>query len=136
MPKLLRIVLLAAMLLSSCGSGEIRPVDIDAGDMCSFCRMAISEKQFAAEIIETGGEVHKFDDIGCMLRYKEAAGDKLDPAATFVTDHGSKTWIRAEDAFFVRSTSIKTPMASGIAAYSSAKEPGAEVLRFEELAVK
>lgn len=136
MPRLLRIALLAAMFLSSCVSGEIRPVDIDAGDMCSFCRMAISERQFAAEIIETGGEVHKFDDIGCMLRYKEAAGNKLDPAATFVTDHDSKNWIRAEDAFFVRSSSIKTPMASGIAAYSSATGPGAEVIRFDQLAVK
>ena len=136
MLKVFSRIFLSAVLLAACTAGEVKPVDIDAGDMCSFCRMAISEKQFAAEIINDEGTALKFDDIGCMLRYKEASAASVKIAGTFVTDLETKKWIRAEDASFVRSQTIKTPMGSGIVAYSSAEKAGADSVRFAALTAK
>ena len=136
MPKVFRKLLFLTTLLAACSSGEIAPVPIEAGDMCSNCRMAISERQFASEIIEQSEKVHKFDDIGCLLKFKEKMGDTLDPAAIFVTGVSSREWVRAEKAFFVRSANFKTPMGSGIVAYSNASEAGAEALNFEQLTVR
>lgn len=95
--------------------------------------MAISEKQFAAEIIKNDETVLKFDDIKCMLRYQERSEDKQKLAATFVTDYVSKEWIKAEDAFYVRSETIKTPMGGGIIAYRDKGQIQGESVRFADL---
>lgn len=94
-----------------CGPTEIQPVDIYPEDMCSHCRMAISDQRFAAEIITVSDEVFKFDDLGCMERFKEKSGS-LKIAATFVMDYETKNWIPCERSTIVQ-TSIKTPMSSG-----------------------
>lgn len=134
MPRRIKAICAAlVLLLAACSSGEIQPVAIEDSDMCSFCRMAISEKRFAAEIIDIDEKVYKFDDIGCMLRYKQASGDKLKPAAEFVTDYDSRDWIRAEKAFYTRSATIKTPMGSNIVAYSDEQKAGPESLHFDQL---
>ena len=121
------------VLLIACASGEIKPVPIESSDMCSFCKMAISEKQFAAEIITADEAVLKFDDVGCLLSYRAAAGDKLKAAAIFVTDYETRQWRKAEEAFFARSKTIKTPMGSGIVAYADRSKAGNEGLSFGEL---
>lgn len=123
-------VLLIVALAFACAT-NFNAVDIENGDMCSFCRMAISEKQFAAEIVTKDESVLKFDDIGCMLRYRKTKGANLDAAAIYVADSETKKWIKAEDAFFIRSTTVKTPMGGGIIAFSSADREGA--LRFSDL---
>jgi copper chaperone NosL len=109
-------------------------VEIDSSDVCARCKMAISEKRFVAELYEADGTLHKFDEIGCMLR----SGKK--PAATFVADYDNRTWLDGRQAFYVESKSIQTPMSGGIIAVGdraraeqhAAQFPG-RVLTFEEL---
>ena len=132
MRKVPRVFSFLVVLLSACASSEIRPVPIEASDACSFCKMSISQKQFAAEIIAEDEKVLKFDDIGCLLRYRERAGDQLKPAAIFVTDHDSRQWLRAQEAFFVK-TELKTPMGSGIVAYADKSKAGEGSMKFEDL---
>jgi len=133
MRSLRRIFSLSLFFLIACAAGQVGPVPIEDGDACSFCRMAISEKQFAAEIIKTDETVLKFDDIACMLRYQERSEDKSKPAAIFVTDYPSKEWIKAEDAFYTRSETIKTPMGGGIISFRDKANIQGGSLRFEEL---
>lgn len=128
-----RTLSLLLFFLVACAAGQISPVPIEDGDACSFCRMAISERQFAGEIIKTDESVLKFDDIKCMLRYQQKAEDRSKPAAIFVTDYASKEWVKAEDAFFTRSETIKTPMGGGIIAFRDKAQIQGESLRFEEL---
>jgi copper chaperone NosL len=121
----------------ACRPGPPKPVDIDPDDMCAFCRMAISQKQFAAEIIDGKGSAQKFDDIGCMLRYREH--QKTTPAAVFVVDYRTRKWLDGASAYFIRSDRLQTPMGGGIAAFANAdsarREFNAPVLRFAELRV-
>ncbi|MBX3282858.1 MAG: nitrous oxide reductase accessory protein NosL [Acidobacteria bacterium] len=133
MQRLHRIVSLSLFFLAACAAGQVGPVPIDDGDACSFCRMAISERQFAAEIIKNDETVLKFDDIACLLRYRERSEDKTKPAAIFVTDYDTKDWVKAEDAFFMRSETIKTPMGGGILAYRDKAKIQGQSLRFEDL---
>ena len=106
--------------------------------MCAYCRMAISQKQFAAEALDPDREPLKFDDIGCMLRYRARAEQK--PAAVFVVDYETRQWIAADNASFVRGSRIATPMGGGILAFgdrsraeAAARELGGEVLPFARL---
>ena len=134
MRRRLKRFLFLLILLPACASG-IQPVPIEASDMCSFCKMAISEKQFAAEIITENEEVLKFDDIGCLLRYRQRVGDQPKAAAIFFVDYETQNWIKAENAFFVKSKTIKTPMGSGIVAFADKAKAGSESLRFDALSV-
>src|SRR5690349_989632 len=102
-------------LLTACRSHSPQPVDIEASDMCSRCRMAISQRQFAAEVLDTGENAAKFDDIGCLLRYLSSSEQK--PAAVFVVDYGNRQWVNANAAFFVRNSKVATPMNGGILAF-------------------
>ena len=119
----------------ACRSGPPRPVEIDADDMCAFCRMAISQKQFAAEIIDRSGNVQKFDDIGCLLRYRER--QQTTPAAVFVVDYRTRHWLDANAAYFIHSDRLQTPMDGRFAAFAdperARREFNAPVLRFAEL---
>jgi len=116
--------LAAIMILAGgCGTKEIRPVDIFPEDNCTQCRMAISDERFASEIIDQNAEVVKFDDLGCMLKYRARHAD-LKITAIFLKDYGTKQWTRYERAAIVE-TSVETPMGSGKVAFSDAEKASA-----------
>jgi copper chaperone NosL len=115
--KAIGFLIFAGLLLAACRTSEPRPVDILPEDMCAFCRMAISEKQYAAQFMRRDGGVFKFDDIGCMLNFVKAGGDQGEIIAFFVVDFETRQWTRGESAFYVVSAEFKTPMSHGVAAF-------------------
>jgi copper chaperone NosL len=109
-----------AFLVASCGPQKIQPVEIFPEDNCSNCRMAVSDKSFASEIITEQNEVLKFDDLSCLESYrKKNASVKI--RAIFVTDYDTRNWLPFEKSIIVK-TGIDTPMGSGkIAVKDSAR---------------
>lgn len=104
-------------MLTACGSSQPQPVAIDtANDTCAHCRMIVSDRRLAAEIVAAGEEPKVFDDIGCLRDY--VAGHTLVPRARiFVADHRTGAWVPAAEAVYTRSAELATPMASGILAH-------------------
>jgi copper chaperone NosL len=129
------------LLLGACGTAEEpKPVAIEAQDVCGFCKMAISEKRYAAEFIDQDGVAFKFDDIACMFHYVKDQQKKGSITAFFVVDFKSQAWLKAEEVRYVRSPEFKTPMSGGIAAFkekSGADDPAVQyhgkLLSFSEL---
>lgn len=105
------------LLTAACQTTKIEPVALAPEDMCSYCRMAISEKQYAAEVIDSDGQAFKFDDIGCMVNFMEGKKNKAPIAAYFVIDFDKREWIKGEDAYYVRAAEVNTPMDGGIIAF-------------------
>lgn len=102
--------------------------------------MAISDKRYAAEFLDRDGEPVKFDDIGCMLRYRRRLADKDAITTFFVVDFDSRRWLQAATAHYVRSPEFDTPMGSGLVAYGDATRAGGAaaahhgaLLRFTDL---
>lgn len=112
-----------AFLVAGCERDmALLPPEIRYGeDMCAACGMIVSDDRFAAALIrdtEARRETLVFDDIGCLFLYrKNAASEEV--LAEFVRDADGAGWLELADGFFVHSTSIETPMAFGIAAYTS-----------------
>lgn len=96
------------LILWGCGKPSLQPVEIEPTDMCSFCRMAVSEMRYAAEIVDRDEIAYKFDDIGCMLRFLRE--HKINGAAVFVRDYDGSGWMSAYQAQYVRSDAIPSPM--------------------------
>jgi len=116
---------LSFLFLASCQKNATEPVAIAPEDTCRYCKMAISEKRYAAEFIDRDGGVFKFDDIGCLINFIKDQQNKDQIAAYFVIDFEERQWIKAADAYFVRSSEFKTPMSGSIVAFKD--EAKAEV---------
>jgi copper chaperone NosL len=115
------LAIFCTLLTLGCQSADT-PVPINKDvDMCEYCRMTIGGFHYAAEIIEKR-KAHKFDDIGCMLAYAQA--NKLSPenARFWVMDFDNSTWIKGEEAYFIISPEIHTPMGYGIVAFKDANK--------------
>lgn len=139
-------LLVAGALLAACqgGGDPLAPPDIAYGeDVCDQCGMIISDERFAAAaIVETAPgqtEARRFDDIGDMLAYREA-NPEVDVRRWWVHDHDSLAWIDAQEATYVQSEAIGSPMGFGLAAFADAAaaeaklaEWGGETLDFEAL---
>jgi copper chaperone NosL len=112
-------VLLACFMIALCScqsTAELKPTDITSSDTCTFCKMPIEQVQYAAEFITKDGFTRKFDDIGCMVKHAEKV-KKTSIAAFYVMDYANKQWVKGEEAQFVQSEKIQTPMNSGLIAF-------------------
>ena len=113
-------------LLAGCRSDMAQPVDVDPiHDWCAQCRMVASDPRLAAEIVAPGAEPLIFDDIGCLRDYLGATPVSTD-AIVYVADHRTGQWVRAEDALFMRSATLSTPMGSAIIAHSDLASKNAD----------
>lgn len=125
----LAVVLICSLfLIANCQKHAIAPVALAPEDTCGYCRMAISETQYAAELIDGDGQASKFDDIGCMANFLKK--NKAKPVAYFVMDFNERQWIKAEDAFYLRSSELSTPMNGGLIAFKTEAKALEAVAKF------
>ena len=116
-----------AALLSACGKSGwpegMAEIKWDR-DTCTRCRMAISDRRFAAQV--RGGpkdQVFKFDDIGCVVFWlKEQAWGNDANVRLWVANAASKpdqlTWLDPLQAHYVAGKT--SPMGYNFAAYGQA----------------
>jgi copper chaperone NosL len=123
MKSLIILSLIVLFTLSACQS-QIdldQPPDIRYGeDICEECNMIISEPRFAAAYYTGDGDARIFDDIGGMAIHH--AEHQEDAAQFWVHDYKTETWIIADQAYFVMSDNLQTPMGHGVVAFSERKQ--------------
>jgi copper chaperone NosL len=110
-------VSLALVIVAACAR-QVEPAPLDANNtQCRFCRMAVSDVHFAAQIAAAGAEPIFFDDLGCLRDFLKQNG--AGPGAVaFVADHRTGAWVRAADAVFTRPPNLSTPMGGGMIAHA------------------
>lgn len=119
-----RLAVAIVLVLYSCAcTRELAPVDASQSDACTFCRMAVSDTHFAAEVVARGEEPRFFDDIGCLAGWLKDARAP-DGAIAFVADHRTARWVRAETAVYTKAARLSTPMGSSIIAHADAASRG------------
>lgn len=105
------------VFVTACG-GTPKAVAIEKGDVCAYCNMAIKDDQFATEIILENKKVLKFDDIGCMMKWKKENSDKK-IAVQYVRDYKTKAWVNYDKAAYVYAPGVKTPMAYSVLSFKN-----------------
>lgn len=137
--KLTTLLIGIVILISSCNQKvtyEARDINFDR-DVCYVCLMGLTDQRYNAQSINEFGEVHWYDDIGCLA-------EEMKDTETWNTWKGNKVkfwigdaskendpsnWIDAEKAFF--DYGKHTPMGYGYSAY--AQKPDSEAIyTFEE----
>jgi copper chaperone NosL len=114
-----RISIILLVLLFAC---KPEPEALQYGhDACQTCKMTLVDKKFGAELVTAKGKVYKFDDVNCMAGFMNS-GYLNDETISYklITDYTQPgKLIPAEEAFYLKSDNIRSPMASGIAAFES-----------------
>ena len=125
----------AGALLAACAAGPQGPPAVRWGtDVCSHCHMILGEERFAAVARGDSGEELRFDDLGCMLRWREgrdAAGWQV-----WAHDAGGPGWLAAPDAWYSLDVGLAKPMGSGLQGWSTreaAASRGGEVFSWSQL---
>ncbi|MEZ4965771.1 MAG: nitrous oxide reductase accessory protein NosL [Saprospiraceae bacterium] len=107
------------VLFGQCSAGP-RPINYGT-DACAFCKMMLMDQHFGAEVLTKKGKIYVLDDINCLVSFQKKGG--LAPeeiAGVFVIDYAHpNTLLEADRAFYIQSEQLKSPMASGVAAFAS-----------------
>ena len=137
MKKLIFLVIALGALIS-CNKG---PKEIAYGEQeCHFCRMTIVDKQYAAQIVNGKGKSYNFDAAECMINYTKGI-DKDKVSLQLVTDYNNpENLIEVENATFIISAEMPSPMGANLTAVSSMeeadlllKDKSGEIYNWEEL---
>ena len=89
-------------------------------ERCSACGMDINQSQFKTRIEKTNGKMAHFGSVECMVNYVQTK-DKQQFKALLVTDFSTGEEIIAEEAYFLKSDKVPSPMGANLSAYASRK---------------
>jgi len=90
-------------------------------DVCAQCQMKVTSPLYAAQLTLEDGAVF-FDDIGCLVQYERQGKAKgLDIHARFVRTADGKAWVALDDAVWVSTKAVRTPMGYGFHAFADRK---------------
>jgi len=127
-----RRTLIKGLLALPLGFGALQPAlaaprPLRVGvDVCPYCNMAILDARYAAQMITSTGKVYNYDDVGCLLDHLLGyGGPKVSPKELYVADFtasGRKEarFIPVNQAHFLFSERIRTPMGTGLLAFGTA----------------
>jgi copper chaperone NosL len=115
-----RRLALALLIVIGCGGRAVTPAPLDTrNENCRWCRMAVSDARFAAQLVAPGVEAMFFDDIGCLANYLQKSKDRPMGLTAFVADHKTKQWVDARHAIYGRCSGLETPMGSHLIAHGN-----------------
>lgn len=93
-----------------------KPQEIAFGeDACHSCLMSIVDTRHAAQLVTEKGRSYKFDAIECMVDYLNKQ-EPTDYAFVLVSDYESGILIDAEDATYLITSAIPSPMGAFLSA--------------------
>ena len=126
------IYIVTGILLASCQL-------LIAQNRCAHCNMDIKKEQFKSSVQQVEGALLEFDAIECLVNYMKAK-DRKDYTGLIVTDYLSGQPIAAEEAYYLKSTKLPSPMGAYLTAYTNREDAdkqkaklGGEVYDWEEL---
>jgi copper chaperone NosL len=124
--RALAVLVLGA--LAACSRGPAAPAGLDTkNESCGWCRMAVSDARFAAQLVSPSEEPRFFDDIGCLATFLKSGGAPAKGQIAYVADHRTKAWVRASAAVYTKKPGLETPMGSGLIAHADAASRGADL---------
>ncbi len=105
------------IVLTGC---EPKPQPIQFGsDQGDYCRMMITDPQFASQILNNQGRAFKFDSIECMTAFVLTTDEQENIHSYWVPNfENPDEWLRVEDAYFLHSATLRSPMGLNLSAYA------------------
>lgn len=102
------------------GCGDPQPRALMAGvDGCAYCLMVVDAGGHGSELVTTTGKIHTFDSVECLASYLLTYRGEEVVHSLWVTDYSNPgTLVQAEDAHYLVSPTLSSPMGLGITAFA------------------
>jgi copper chaperone NosL len=121
---------LVALVLAGCGEPESRPLSVGV-DRCADCLMAVDVTGHGSELVTTTGKVYTFDSVECLTNYLLTYGGEEVVHSLWVTDFANPDdLVHAEDAHYLVSDALTSPMGLGVTAFSRIEDRDGAVHAF------
>ena len=117
--SLAMLAAIAMLVLAGCGGSggnNLDPPEITYGEDVSEMGMFVTDPRYTVAALPEEGEWILFDDIGELFRYRVRHSEQAFQA-TWVNDYHSEEWLAAEDAWYLQSVDLSSPMGWGVAAF-------------------
>jgi copper chaperone NosL len=83
--------------------------------------MTLADPRFAAESLTRTGKAVVFDDVACLAAW--LGENHTAVASSWVANFAAHDqWLRADSAIYLQSDTLRTPMASGLAALTPGRQ--------------
>lgn len=105
-------VIAGTLLAAACTRSDAATEPVWGKEPCAHCKMLVSDKRYAAQVVDEAGDHRFFDDIGCMVLFMDT--HKAPRAWVRVATSGA--WLDAHTAHYVQGA--RTPMDFGFEASS------------------
>lgn len=126
----LPVLALAAFSLGGCGEPEPRALAYGV-DSCEQCHMGLADDRHGAEVLTPTGKAYVFDSVECLAAWLEAGDPLPDIHSIWVTDFAVPgSLVRAEEALFLVSPTLPSPMGLGLSAFGRAEDRDGAVTAF------
>jgi copper chaperone NosL len=125
-------LLAIALLVTGCGGEKkisLDPPDIKYNEAISEMGMFVVDPRYTAAWLPDEGEWILFDDIGEMFKYRVVRFPDTKARIIWVNDYNDREWVKAEEAWYVQTIEVNSPMGWGLAAFRD--EAGAQAFQSE-----
>ncbi|MEX0685547.1 MAG: nitrous oxide reductase accessory protein NosL [Balneolales bacterium] len=87
---------------------------------CTHCNMIISEPKFSSQLLTNKGKYYNFDSIECLAGFITSKSlPTEDIHSAWVISFNSENWVLAQDAHYLKSGNLQSPMSLNLSAYSN-----------------
>jgi copper chaperone NosL len=114
---------LSLFILAACRTPGPRPIAYWT-EACEHCHMTIADPRFAAQLVTHTGLIYSFDDPACLATFMNAGSVPAGRVSSiWVSEflHPDRM-VDGRSASYLRRPGLSTPMASGLAAFSTRAE--------------
>lgn len=133
MRKYVLFPILIMFMLSACIDQEPKEVNLHT-DECAYCKMVVSDRQFASQLVSDKGKSYPFDSIECMAAYAYQTPDLADNAKLYVADFTQPAqWLLLDNADIYRAESVQSPMGLSLFAMPDQETMPPEIADAEQM---
>jgi copper chaperone NosL len=141
--SLFAALLAVVIVVTGCGGDKtvsLDPPEVKYNEDISEMGMFVVDPRYTAAYLPEDGDWILFDDIGEMLRYRVVRHPETKVRVIWVNDYNDRKWLKADEAWYVQSIEVNSPMGWGLAAFrdeASARafqsEMGGELLTWSDV---
>ena len=116
----LAVALLLTLAIAACGGDKkvsLDPPSVRYNQDTSEMGMFVVDPRYTAAWLPEEGEWILFDDLGEMLRYRVDRFPDAKPRVIWVNDYLDAKWLKADEAWYVQTKGVNSPMGWGIIAF-------------------
>ena len=123
-------LLSSSLALSACGEPAPRPLAYGV-DTCEHCHMGLAEVSHGAQAVLKTGRAYVFDSVECLAGWLDGRADETDLHSLWVADFSAPNeLVRVDEAHFLRSPTLGSPMGLGLTAFGRAEDRDGAVNAF------